>query len=211
MQPCVKQIDTLAAEFPAHTNYLYMTYQGCEDDVSALLPSPMFSQLSGVFDYACAGNSPVPCSGLRDDYYRARAQLLMGMSPRGSPRERREETKKSRKEKGLEDKEDSRVGVHSLGDPDADAAVAAVAATAAAHAQALDMLAEAQREKREKKVGGESSILYELGRSTSISRVLSQKAGEQTKQCYVVLGKDCRTHVAPWSSRPSMFCLVVSL
>jgi len=31
--PCVKQIDTLAAEFPAQTNYLYMTYSGNEDDV----------------------------------------------------------------------------------------------------------------------------------------------------------------------------------
>ena len=31
--PCVKQIDTLAAEFPAQTNYLYMTYAGDSDDV----------------------------------------------------------------------------------------------------------------------------------------------------------------------------------
>ena len=31
--PVVKQIDTLAAEFPAHTNYLYMTYNGNEDDI----------------------------------------------------------------------------------------------------------------------------------------------------------------------------------
>jgi len=30
----VKQIDTLAAEFPAQTNYLYTTYQGEEDDVT---------------------------------------------------------------------------------------------------------------------------------------------------------------------------------
>ena len=30
--PRVKQIDTLAAEFPAHTNYLYMTYNGSEED-----------------------------------------------------------------------------------------------------------------------------------------------------------------------------------
>lgn len=37
--PCVKQIDTLAAEFPAHTNYLYMTYSGVEDDVQADTPS----------------------------------------------------------------------------------------------------------------------------------------------------------------------------
>ena len=31
--PCVKQIDTLAAEYPAQTNYLYLTYNGQEDDV----------------------------------------------------------------------------------------------------------------------------------------------------------------------------------
>merc|ERR1719277_1943371 len=31
--PVVKQIDTLAAEFPAVTNYLYMTYSGTEHDV----------------------------------------------------------------------------------------------------------------------------------------------------------------------------------
>jgi len=30
--PCVKQIDTLAAEYPAKTNYLYLTYNGCKDD-----------------------------------------------------------------------------------------------------------------------------------------------------------------------------------
>ena len=31
--PVVKQIDTLAAEYPAHTNYLYLTYNGEENDV----------------------------------------------------------------------------------------------------------------------------------------------------------------------------------
>lgn len=31
--PCVKQIDTLAAEYPAKTNYLYLTYNGFEDDL----------------------------------------------------------------------------------------------------------------------------------------------------------------------------------
>ncbi|KAL7541078.1 hypothetical protein ACHAXR_010615 [Thalassiosira sp. AJA248-18] len=39
--PCVKQIDTLAAEFPASTNYLYMTYSGDTDDVSEGLHSPI--------------------------------------------------------------------------------------------------------------------------------------------------------------------------
>ena len=32
--PYVKQIDTLAAEYPAKTNYLYLTYNGCKDDLS---------------------------------------------------------------------------------------------------------------------------------------------------------------------------------
>jgi carbamoyl-phosphate synthase large subunit len=31
--PVVKQIDTLAAEYPAQTNYLYLTYHGNEDDI----------------------------------------------------------------------------------------------------------------------------------------------------------------------------------
>jgi len=33
--PVTKQIDTLAAEFPAETNYLYMTYHGTENDVES--------------------------------------------------------------------------------------------------------------------------------------------------------------------------------
>lgn len=34
--PVVKQIDTLAAEYPAQTNYLYLTYNGTESDVDYL-------------------------------------------------------------------------------------------------------------------------------------------------------------------------------
>ncbi|MBD5163584.1 MAG: carbamoyl-phosphate synthase (glutamine-hydrolyzing) large subunit [Bacteroidales bacterium] len=33
IKPVVKQIDTLAAEYPAATNYLYLTYNGSENDV----------------------------------------------------------------------------------------------------------------------------------------------------------------------------------
>ncbi|HMR01477.1 MAG TPA: carbamoyl-phosphate synthase large subunit, partial [Candidatus Gracilibacteria bacterium] len=33
IMPVVKQIDTLAAEYPAKTNYLYMTYHGDENDI----------------------------------------------------------------------------------------------------------------------------------------------------------------------------------
>ena len=34
--PVVKQIDTLAAEYPSQTNYLYLTYNGSENDVTYL-------------------------------------------------------------------------------------------------------------------------------------------------------------------------------
>ena len=34
--PVVKQIDTLAAEYPAQTNYLYLTYNGVTNDVKYL-------------------------------------------------------------------------------------------------------------------------------------------------------------------------------
>lgn len=50
--PVVKQIDTLAAEFPAQTNYLYVTYSGDTDDTFAntsnLTPSHRFS-VSEIF------------------------------------------------------------------------------------------------------------------------------------------------------------------
>ena len=36
--PVIKQIDTLAGEFPAQTNYLYMTYHGSVDDVTFETP-----------------------------------------------------------------------------------------------------------------------------------------------------------------------------
>lgn len=39
VEPAVKQIDTLAAEYPAQTNYLYMTYNGKEHDVPAQNPN----------------------------------------------------------------------------------------------------------------------------------------------------------------------------
>mmetsp|Transcript_9667 Transcript_9667/g.20835 ORF Transcript_9667/g.20835 Transcript_9667/m.20835 type:complete len:1576 (-) Transcript_9667:1003-5730(-) len=49
--PVVKQIDTLAAEFPAQTNYLYVTYSGDGNDINAedhagqLTPSYRFSNV----------------------------------------------------------------------------------------------------------------------------------------------------------------------
>ncbi|KNZ45534.1 carbamoyl-phosphate synthase small subunit [Puccinia sorghi] len=32
--PIVKQIDTVAAEFPAYTNYLFTSYNGTEHDIT---------------------------------------------------------------------------------------------------------------------------------------------------------------------------------
>ncbi len=48
--PVVKQIDTLAAEWPAETNYLYMTYWGSEDDISFEKTRPRIVVIgAGVF------------------------------------------------------------------------------------------------------------------------------------------------------------------
>ena len=49
--PVVKQIDTLAAEFPAQTNYLYVTYSGDADDT--------FSNKSNLIPSHRAADSPV--------------------------------------------------------------------------------------------------------------------------------------------------------
>jgi len=59
--PCVKQIDTLGAEYPAKTNYLYLTYNGNEDDVefkakksAIVLGSGSYRIGSSVeFDWCC--------------------------------------------------------------------------------------------------------------------------------------------------------------
>ena len=60
--PSVKLIDTLAAEYPAKTNYLYVTYNGSEDDINfasrkkkiIVLGSGSYSIGSSVeFDWCC--------------------------------------------------------------------------------------------------------------------------------------------------------------
>lgn len=63
--PVVKQIDTMAAEYPAQTNYLYLTYNGIEDDISCgednqviVLGSGAYSIGSSVeFDWCCVNTS----------------------------------------------------------------------------------------------------------------------------------------------------------
>ncbi len=59
--PVVKQIDTLAAEYPAQTNYLYVTYGGSKDDVTPAGDPPYVVLGGGVyrigssveFDWCC--------------------------------------------------------------------------------------------------------------------------------------------------------------
>ncbi|MDR2127424.1 MAG: carbamoyl-phosphate synthase (glutamine-hydrolyzing) large subunit [Prevotellaceae bacterium] len=47
--PVVKQIDTLAAEYPARTNYLYITYSGMEHDVDFADDKPVIVLGSGAY------------------------------------------------------------------------------------------------------------------------------------------------------------------
>jgi len=54
MHPRIKQIDTLAAEYPARTNYLYLTYNGDEDDVGADDGDAVIVLGSGAY---CIGSS----------------------------------------------------------------------------------------------------------------------------------------------------------
>jgi carbamoyl-phosphate synthase large subunit len=52
--PIIKQIDTLAGEFSAETNYLYTTYHGTEHDVAPLAHKPIIILGSGPY---CIGSS----------------------------------------------------------------------------------------------------------------------------------------------------------
>lgn len=52
--PCIKQIDTLAGEFTAETNYLYCTYHGSYNDVLPSDKHPIFVLGSGPY---CIGSS----------------------------------------------------------------------------------------------------------------------------------------------------------
>ena len=52
--PYVKQIDTVAAEYPAYTNYLYLTYNGGSHDLDFTGGAAMVLG-SGVYRYMCGG------------------------------------------------------------------------------------------------------------------------------------------------------------
>eukprot|EP00929_Paragymnodinium_shiwhaense_P027828 TRINITY_DN1624_c0_g1_i1.p1 TRINITY_DN1624_c0_g1~~TRINITY_DN1624_c0_g1_i1.p1 ORF type:complete len:1596 (-),score=444.53 TRINITY_DN1624_c0_g1_i1:125-4912(-) len=56
IKPCVKQIDTLAAEFPAQTNYLYITYNGTENDVEPLRKVELPGSVDSLYDSSFGGS-----------------------------------------------------------------------------------------------------------------------------------------------------------
>ena len=60
--PFCKQIDTLAAEFPAETNYLYMTYHGDEHDINKKVGSRRPSLVEHL--HACASPTSKGKSGM---------------------------------------------------------------------------------------------------------------------------------------------------
>eukprot|EP00933_Yihiella_yeosuensis_P048097 TRINITY_DN4410_c0_g1_i8.p1 TRINITY_DN4410_c0_g1~~TRINITY_DN4410_c0_g1_i8.p1 ORF type:complete len:1589 (+),score=341.89 TRINITY_DN4410_c0_g1_i8:115-4881(+) len=52
IRPVVKQVDTLAAEFPAQTNYLYLTYVGDQHDVPPLRQEKLAPHKDSLYDTA---------------------------------------------------------------------------------------------------------------------------------------------------------------
>lgn len=56
IKPVVKQIDTLAAEFPAKTNYLYLTYHGSKNDIDPSAKQKKKAIVLGSGPY-CIGSS----------------------------------------------------------------------------------------------------------------------------------------------------------
>ncbi len=54
VRPIVRQIDTLAGEFPAQTNYLYLSYHGVEDDVHFADHDGVLILGSGAYRIGCS-------------------------------------------------------------------------------------------------------------------------------------------------------------
>ena len=62
--PCIKQIDTLAGEYPAQTNYLYLTYNGTTDDIECTQQNQVIVLGGGAyrigssveFDWCCVNS-----------------------------------------------------------------------------------------------------------------------------------------------------------
>src|SRR5690606_38657499 len=49
-----RQIDTLAGEYPARTNYLYLSYDGVEDDIALPVEKGVIVLGSGAYRIGCS-------------------------------------------------------------------------------------------------------------------------------------------------------------
>ncbi len=54
IRPSLRTIDTLAAEFPAQTNYLYLTYHGVHDDTEVPVENSVLVLGSGAYRIGCS-------------------------------------------------------------------------------------------------------------------------------------------------------------
>merc|ERR1719161_1025700 len=87
IMPVVKQIDTLAAEFPAETNYLYLTYNGTEHDVESL-----GSMVCGTYEASPVAHKRVPSKDVfnatpspnRSGYRSSRPSITTCETPTGN-------------------------------------------------------------------------------------------------------------------------------
>ncbi len=76
--PWVKQIDTLAAEFPAHTNYLYTTYHGSVLHCTAQAPrrtAAVYNSLTCALLVLCRA---VSCSIEHDLSFDTKGVMVLG-------------------------------------------------------------------------------------------------------------------------------------
>ncbi|KAI1729714.1 carbamoyl-phosphate synthase L chain, ATP binding domain-containing protein [Ditylenchus destructor] len=78
IKPFVKQIDTVAAEWPAVTNYLYLTYNGAEHDVNFDLKSNGVVVLgSGVYRIGSSVEFDASCVGCVQELKRQEYKTIM--------------------------------------------------------------------------------------------------------------------------------------
>ncbi len=54
VRPRINQIDTMAAEYPAQTNYLYLTYSGISDDIETPVDNAVLLLGSGAYRIGCS-------------------------------------------------------------------------------------------------------------------------------------------------------------
>lgn len=54
IRPAIRQIDTLAGEYPAKTNYLYLSYDGVEDDIALPVEKAVIVLGSGAYRIGCS-------------------------------------------------------------------------------------------------------------------------------------------------------------